>query len=138
MAFELDSLFIDPEIGEKGVWVDFYGDSKLKLASIESAKYKSLLAKLARQNRLKMAEENDESNAVMADVTCEALARCVLLDWKGIGIAGQADVPYTWQMGKDALLKSQKFREFVSDRAADTTIFKKELVEEVKKPLSGS
>ena len=138
MAFELDSLFVDPEVGEKGVWVDFYGDSQLKLASIESAKYKSVLAKLARQNRLKMAEENDESAAVMSDVTCEALAKCVLLDWKNIGMKGQQNTPYTWEIGKEALLRSQKFREFVSERAADTSIFKKELVAEVKKPSSGS
>lgn len=135
--FELDSLFVDPEVGQEGVWVDFYGGSQLKLASIESMKYKSTMAKLARQHRIQLDEANEDSTELVQKITAEALAKCVLLDWKGIQIDGKP-VPYTWQVGMDAIQKSSKFRDFVSERAADTSLFKKQLVEEVKKPLSGS
>jgi hypothetical protein len=137
MAFELNQLFVDPDIAEKGVWVDFYGDSKLLLASTESKKYKSTLAKLARAHRIQLDEANEDATQLVQAITAEALAKCVLLDWRDVKMDGTV-MPYSWEVGKQAMIQSSKFREFVTERAADTSLFRKEVIEEVKKPSSGS
>ena len=138
MAMNLEDLFVDQEVGESGVWVDFYNGSKLKLASSENAKYKALLAKLARKHRLQLDQSNDDSTALIQEITSEALAKHVLLDWEGVSLGGEANAKYTPEKGKIALLNAPKLREFVTDQAADNTNFKKKIIEDVKKPSAGS
>jgi hypothetical protein len=138
MPYDLESLFVDPNIGEEGVWEEFYGGSSLKIASIENPKYKAHIAALAKKNRVKLDDSNEDAADLVADITAEALAKHVLKDWKGINIGTETNAPYTWERGKEVIRRSAKFREFVQDRANDTSLFKKKVVEEVKKPLSGS
>lgn len=137
MSMNLDDLFIDQEVGEAGVWVDFYNGSKLKLASSENAKYKAHLAKLARKHRLQLDQSNDDSTALIQEITSEALAKYVLLDWYGVSLGGEEDTPYSPEKGKLALINAPKLREFVTEQAADNTNFKK-IVEDVKKPFAGN
>ena len=138
MSFELEELFIDEAVGEAGTWVDFYNGSRLKIASSENAKYKAYIAKLARKHRLQLDQSNDDSTALIQDITAEALAKFVLLDWEKVSLGGQQNVPYTPELGKQALLSAPKLKDFVTDQAADNTNFKKEQVEAVKKPTAGS
>lgn len=131
MSFDLDDLMADANVMEEGIWVDFYGDSRLKIASSDSPKYNSYLARLARQNRIKLDDENPQYFQLIQDITAEAKAKHILLDWENIKINGKK-TPYSWEVGKQALLNSPKLREFVDEFASDFRNFKKELEEEVK------
>jgi hypothetical protein len=124
MGFDLDTLFVDQNAAVAGVWVDFFGGSALKLGSTEGKKYKSLLARLAKKNRIALDDSNEESFELIQEITAEALATEVLKDWRGINIGGQKDVPYTPAMGKLAILSSGKLRDFVTDRAGDPALFR--------------
>lgn len=138
MAYDLDDLFIDEEVSAEGIWLNFYGDSQLKLGSTESPKYKSALAKLARQNRVALDDGNPNSFNMIQSITAEALATHVLLDWKGIRMNGQDDIPYTPALGKDALLRSSKLRDFVTERAAEASLFRKEVTEKAGNSSPGT
>jgi hypothetical protein len=138
MSLDLNDLFVDPEVGQEGVWVDFYNGSRLKVASTESPKYKSYLAKLARQNKLQLDDANDDSAALVQEITADALSKHVLLDWESVSISGQPNVAYTPEIGKQALLMAPKLREFVMDQAGSSNLFKKKVVEEVKKSSDGN
>ena len=138
MSLQLDDLFVDEELGEAGVWVNFYNGSRLKLASSENAKYKAYLAKLARKHRLELDQSNDDSTQLIQEITAEALAKHVLLDWEKVAIGGQADAKYTEELGKLAILKAPKLKDFILDQAADNTNFLKGQIEQVKKPTNGS
>lgn len=138
MSFDLDELFIDEDVAKEGVWVEFYNDSKLKLGSTESPKYKSALAKLARQNRVALDDSNPQSFSLIQSITAEALATNVLLDWKGIRMNGQDDIPYTPALGKDALLRSSKLRDFVTEKAAEAGLFRKEVAEKAGNSSPGT
>lgn len=133
MAFNLDSLFVDPAVGEQGVWVPCFSGSQLKLAYSESKKYKAFLAKLARQHRLELDDTNEESYDIIQNITATALAEHVLLDWKGVIING-VEAPYTKALGREALLQHPKLREFVVEKAAEPATFREVLIEKVKKP----
>ena len=138
MSMNLDDLFIDEEVGQSGIWVDFYSGSKLKLASTENAQYKAYLAKLARKHRLQLDQANDDSTGLIQEITAEAMAKHVLLDWRNVTLGGEQNAKYTPEKGKLALLNAPKLREFVSEQASDSSNFKKQLVEDVKKPSAGS
>lgn len=132
-GFDLDSLFSNPEMEIEGVWVDFFGGSRLKIASTDSQLYKARLAKLAKKHRLQLDSDNDESIRLVSEITAEALADTVLLDWERINIDGQKNAKYTKELGKKALLNSSKFRTFVEENAADYSNFQDELKEDVGK-----
>mgnify|MGYP003377726433 CR=1 FL=1 len=54
-------LMTDETSAKEGVWVDFYGGSRLRIASTHSPSYKSKLTKLARANRLILDDSNPEN-----------------------------------------------------------------------------
>lgn len=123
-GFTLEELFTNRKKESEGVWVDFFGGSKLKVASVDSPEYKAKLARLAKQHKLQLDSDNDDSIELVQDITAEAYAECVLLDWKGINMNGQEDVKYTKELGKEALLRSSKFRSFVEEAASEHMNFK--------------
>lgn len=140
MSFDLDSLFTDPRKEEEGVWVDFYSDSQLKIASTESKAYKAELAEQARKHSLQLDldQDNDRYYDLIQELTCEALAKHVLKDWRNINIGDQENVPYTPSLGKELLMKSSKFRAFVERAAGDHTNFKQTVEEDAKNSSTGS
>lgn len=131
MSFDLSDLMADADTMEEGVWVEFFGDSKLKIASADSPKFNSYLARLARQNKVRLDSEDPKYFSTVQKITAEAKAKHILLDWENIKINGKK-TPYSWEKGMDALLNSPKLREFVDEFSGDFRNFKKELEEEVK------
>ncbi len=116
VGFNFADLMVDDTLSREGVWVDFYGGSRLKIASTNSSAYKSKLQR----------------------ITAEALATTVLLDWEGIhwpNADGTVthNVAYTPKLGMEAL-RVDKFREFVLDEASRVSNFKRELTDAAKKP----
>jgi len=140
MAFDIDTLFTDPNLEEEGVWIDFYSGSRLKIASTDSKRYQAEMADLARKHQLQLDldKDNEEFFPLIQDLTCEALAKHVLKDWEGINIDGKPNVEYTWQLGKELLLKSSKLRSFVEKAAGDYTHFKAKVEEDAKNSSDGS
>ena len=133
-GFTLDELFTDPNKDENGVWVEFFGGSRLKIASIESPKYKAHLARVVKANKLRLDDDNDDALPLVRRLTAEAMSKHVLLDWENINLNGETDVPYTPERGFMALQHSSKFRDFVAEAAADHSNFKAGTVDQVKKP----
>ena len=137
MSFDLDSLYVDPSRGEEGVWVDFFSGAQLKIAYSEGKKYKAALARLAKQHRLELDDSNENSFDLIQNITAQAMAEHLLLDWKGIVIGGE-EKPYTKELGRLVLSSHAKLREFVSEKAGDPKTFSQKIIEKAKKPSSGS
>jgi hypothetical protein len=138
-GFNLGNLIIDEQVAAKGTWVDWFSGSALLLSSTSSNAYKAKVAKLARAKKLLLDDANPENVAAIQDITCEALATTVLLDWRGIHIPDQwgvvqQNVKYTPAIGKEMLLKVDPLRDFVSEQAAKAENFKKQTVDLAKKP----
>lgn len=139
VGFNFGELMTDETSAKEGVWVDFYGGSRLRIASTHSPSYKSKLTKLARANRLILDDSNPENYEAVQKITAEALSTTVLLDWEGIHWPQPdgtliTNIPYTPKLGMQALLKSDKFRDFVTEEAGRVSNFKKEIIEAAKNP----
>ena len=138
-GFNFGELMVDEGSAKDGVWVDFYGGSRLRIASTNSPSYKSKLTKLARANKLILDDSNPENYEAVQRITAEALATTVLLDWQGIHWPNgdgtlTTNIAYTPKLGVQALLKSDKFRDFVTEEAGRVSNFKKDLADAAKKP----
>ena len=135
MSFNLNSTFTDGNLEKEGVWVDYFEGSKLKVASKESPEYKAYLARLAQRHKLKIGgQPKPETMVLMKSVMSDAMAKHLLLDWKGISLNGEEEVPYSYATGKMVLLNSIELYEFVDNAAEDHAQFRIEQEEEVKKP----
>lgn len=137
-GFNFAELMVDEDISKEGVWVDFYGGSKLKIASTSSPVYKGKLTKLARANKLILDDSNPENFEAVQRITAEALATTVLLDWQGIHWPNPDgtvtyNIAYTPKLGMQAL-RTDKFRDFVVEEAGRISNFKKDIAEAAKKP----
>lgn len=137
-GFNLLDLTIDEDISKKGVWVEFLGGSRLKIASSSSHIYKAMIARLYKQNRLRLDDANDANIQLIQEITCEAMSKTVLLGWEGINwpdASGKVieNIPYTPELGKQALLRADQLREFVSEQASRPSLFHREAVEEARK-----
>jgi hypothetical protein len=135
MSFDLTSLTIDESISKGGVWVDWLGDSRLKISSTNSNSYKAAVARLYKENRLRLDDSNSENYRLIHEITAKALARYILTDWEGINFLDAngntvENIPYSAEVGERALLKVDALREFVSEQAGRPTLFKKAIIEE--------
>lgn len=135
MSFNLGKLMIDEDVSKTGVWVDYLEGSRLKIASSNSHRYKAAVARLYKGNRLQLDDTNPNNFRLIQEITAEAIANTVLLDWEGINWPNPdgtvtENVPYTKELGKLALMSADAFREFVSEKAGTPSLFKKEVIEE--------
>ena len=138
MSFDLTSLTIDESISKDGVWVDWLGDSRLKISSTNSNSYKAAVARTYKENRLRLDDSNSENYRLIQEITAKALARYILTDWEGINFLDAngntvENIPYSTEVGERALLKVDALREFVSEQAGRPALFNKEIVEEAVK-----
>lgn len=135
MGFNLSNLTIDEDISKTGVWVDYMQGSRIKLASSSSHRYKATIARLYKANRLQLDDSNPDNFRKIQEITAQAMADTVLMDWEGMDWQNEdgtvtQNIPYTPKLGKEVLLKADAFREFVSEKAGTPSLFKKEIIEE--------
>ena len=139
VGFNFGDLMVDEGVSKDGVWVDFYSGSQLKIASTNTPSYKSKLTKLARANKLILDDSTPDNYEAVQKITTEALATTVLLDWRGIHWPNPDgtvtyNIAYTPKLGMQALLRSDKFRDFVTEEAGRVSNFKRDLADAAKKP----
>jgi hypothetical protein len=134
-GFNLGTLFIDEGVSKSGIWVDYMGGARLKVASSSSYVYKAVIAKLYKKSRLQLDDSNPNNYRLIQEITAEAMAEAVLLGWENINWPNPdgtvtENIPYTKELGKKALLGADAFREFVAEQAARPGLFHASVVEE--------
>jgi hypothetical protein len=135
MSFNLNESFSDTNLEREGVWCDFFDGARLKIASKESPEYKAYLAKLAQRHKLKIGSKKvrPETMTLMKDVMSDAMAKNLLVDWEGISLNNEENVPYSHEVGKMACLNSHVLFDFVDSASEDNARFQIEQEEIVKK-----
>lgn len=135
MSFNLNESFSDTNLEKEGVWCDFFDGARLKIASKESPEYKAYLAKLAQRHKLQIGSKKvkAETMTLMKTVMADAMSKCLLVDWEGISLNGEDNVPYSHEVGKMACLNSHILFDFIDAASEDNARFQIELEETVKK-----
>ena len=116
------------QIGKKliddGVWKNYSGAS-LKIGRAGSTEWLRAQEDLERPYKKKL-EKGTLSVTIKRDLNLRALARAILLDWKGVVDMDGKAVAYTEDLGVQALKDDPELLEFVMDVALDNDNFRQE------------
>lgn len=113
---KLDRYRIDPKKAKSGAWIDLptFPGTKLLIARINNSAYMSELERLKapykQAKRVGALDEGEIPEEARYRIMGQAMAKHVLLSWKGLELEGQ-DFPYS-PANAERLLCSEEFQEF--------------------------
>lgn len=110
---------------EQGVWVDGPDGARFLVARQGNTAFRKLSAELAKPHR-RLFQMGKVDDAIIKGITAEVIARTVLLDWKGVK-AGEKELAYTPEIGKEMLLKHEDFADFITGISTTVSLFQDEL-----------
>lgn len=126
------------ELVEGGVWVNLDEKTSIKVCARDNPAFSKVLKRICTPHRQSIRHETIKPEK-MVELTCEAMAEAILVDWKGM-LNNGAEVKYTREKAKEFLIASPKFREIVDGCASDASLFAgdEEGLDATKKSLSGT
>jgi hypothetical protein len=119
----------DLDLEENGVWVDLGEGTRLRLARVNNPAYKKVMREKLKPYRTQAARAGI-SEEKWKTMTCEVLAKTVLLDWEGWEDEKGKNVPYSEKNAFDMLFGLKDFRSLVVELADQQATFALEIQEE--------
>ena len=130
---DIENAFADPEAEKEGVWIDYRGGSKIKIARLGNSKFRRLQsAKL--KPHLRKYREGTLDDELETNILCEVIAKTVLLGWEGFDKGGKP-LKYSEKAATDLLIEHMDFRNDIVDLATKEENFFAEVVEDAEKNL---
>jgi len=97
-GFKLDSLKVDDTLQTEGVWTELFPGLQVRIARLGNPKCEKLLQKL-RKPHLRTLRKGQISEELADSLLKQAMAKTVLLDWKGLVVTGEngedVSIPYS-------------------------------------------
>jgi hypothetical protein len=123
--------FTDPELEQEGVEVQIAEDAFITVRRTNNKKFGDYLTQLRKphEQRIQRGTMNRE---ILDGLTRKAVAKHVLVGWRGITIDGKA-VKYSPEKAEELLKKYDDFQEDVLTAANTRETFRREVVEENEK-----
>lgn len=119
----------------EGVWQEIGLGAEVLLARAGNPKYTDYIRQLAKPYRTRLRRREIPED-IAERITVKALAKFVLLDWKGIKDDSDEEIPYSVEKAEDFLTNYPDFRELISVCADDMSLFQTEadgeVVDEIK------
>jgi len=135
----VETYLTDKKAEREGTWVPIGDGAQVKVARIGTPEYRNRLRQLGKPYERQIRKGN-LSPEINEQVTVQALAEVILLDWTGIegeglerfGVTVAADnsVPYSVENAKILLIEFPDFRDEVVDLASNVETFRAENVED--------
>lgn len=118
MAFVIDAF---DESKQEGTWLTLEG-SKFCIAWYQNPNFQREYKRLTQPYK----DVSKLSSTAQKDITCEALSKTVLLDWKDVRMADGTEVPYNQETAKAALIKNPELLEWVTNNSMELDNFRKD------------
>ena len=116
---------------EEGVWIQMGDGAEVRVARLGNKQYMEAIRRLSTKHKV-AARNNKLSEEVTLDVTVNAFAEAILLEWKGFKENNKA-LPYTRENAVRLLKEYPDFREDIAAIAANMENFKREQEEATAK-----
>lgn len=113
------------EKAQNGVWIPMGGGTELLIARMDNPKYKAFIQE-ARQKRGRRRATDEETQEVLR----EAVAKTVLLDWRGLTLNDE-EVPYSTDYAMKLFKTLPAFLDQVVNLAYDETYFREDEIDDV-------
>ena len=128
MGLSLSRFKVDKQRATEGVRVELGQGAWIRVARAKNARFVAFvqdkLAPYANQVRLGTLDP-----AIMMEVTVEAVARHILLDWGGLLDAEGEELPYSVENAIQVLTELEEFAEIVDKSSTDKALFRADQVE---------
>lgn len=109
---DINSYAVDIEKEQNGSWIEIDDDgTELLIARMNNPAYKREIERLKAPYR-KQIRKDELSEEKSAEILAKAMAKTILLGWRGLTINGQ-EHPYTYENALH-LLTDPKYKEFLS------------------------
>lgn len=134
---ELNSIAVEPELADKGVWAEYMG-GRFLLAR-RGPKYQARLVELYVADKDLVQSNTPEGNERSLDIYRQTFADTVLLDWDGIAENGKP-IPYTPAEGHKLLANPRLFEltNFLEGFSNNHTNYQLKVEEEVSHDVKSS
>lgn len=137
----------DTTLEEEGVWIKLRrGDAEVLVARAGNSKHDELVRRL-RKKHARGFRGDELPREIEESIALEALAKTILLGWRGVTDESGADVPgsgilddndqpipYSPEKARELLKLSRDFRLEITEIATEMEVYKREEVEAGKKP----
>lgn len=92
---KLSTIRLDPELCDRGVWVNYVGDVRFLIARAGNPQYEEAVRRIY-SDRLGLGAPPDEDDVNVWDRTAkQAIAEAVLLGWENVTDDAGIPIPYT-------------------------------------------
>ena len=134
---ELNSIAVEPELADKGVWAPYMG-GKFLIAR-RGPKYQARLVELYNEHLDLVKSDTPEGNEKSLDIFRQTFAETVLLDWEGITENGKPLV-YTPKEGHKLLANPRLFEltNFLESFSNNHTNYQLAVEEDVAKDVKNT
>ena len=128
---DVDNGFTDPELEREGVWVDYRGGSRIKIARIHNPNFTRAYDAAIKPHKRKQRAGTLETE-VETTIFCKCISKTILLDWEGFTKNGK---PWKYSAENAYQLLEDKidFRNEVVEFATTEEIFHREFNEDSEK-----
>jgi len=129
-GMRLSEFKSDPVKSANGVWVKLNDEgTEIKVARMSNPAHRKLVNELMASHRGYERTGQDLPVDIARSVGIEAMAKTILLDWKGFIDDDGNDVPYSYDNAKEALAIDD-FSTMVLGFASDRKLFKSDNLED--------
>lgn len=123
--------FTDKSLEEEGVEVQLDEDAFITVRRSNNSKFKKLLTSLRKPHEQRI-QRGTISQKVLDGLTVKAVAREVLVGWRGIKDSGKT-VKYSPEAAEKLMIKYEDFQEDVLTAANTRETFRRQVAEENEK-----
>jgi hypothetical protein len=123
--------FTDPDLEENGVEVQLSEDSSITVRRSNNKRFKDMLTSLRKPHEQRI-QRGTMDQKVLDKLTRKAVAREVLIGWKGIKVDGK-NVKYSPEKAEELMERFEDFQEDILTAANTRETFRRQVVEENEK-----
>lgn len=131
---QLNAIKTDSQKSNDGIWVDFEEGIRLKVARLHNAEYDKYLQRISKPY-LRKIRTNTLNRDITADLTKQAVAKHILLDWENIEDESGDPIPYSSEKALEFFRDPDlsELYNFVLETADANELYRQELKEDSEK-----
>jgi len=127
--FDITQLATNEKSENEGVWIDFDGGLRLKIARVNNDAHEGFMLeqrrKFAKKKRVGASIEIGKEK--LHELTVESMAKHILLDWENMRENGGEPIPYSVAEATRMLSSYKEFYKLVEAEAMDIANFRDEM-----------
>lgn len=115
-VFDMADFIDDPEKSKNGVWLDYRGKTKVRIARSGNERAQQMLARLYTANQDVIDAGGEKADALTKQIYLEVSAKCIVLGWENMNFAGM-DLVYTPKTAAWLMKKSEAFKSWADTQS---------------------